>query len=171
MRKLIQLMFAVAIATASITVDAQTTVVGRLNTEIVIPITVVENEQLNFGRVISTGEGGMILISPKSERLATGNVRMLDDRFSAGKFLLSAAPNSLVSVLLPQTPQKMFLNNTSHELTVDNFISDVPTGGYVFGSTKTNFEVSVGASLHVGNWSNNPAGVYSGTYEIVFTYN
>ena len=65
----------------------------------------------------------------------------------------------------------MYFNNGSQELTVSEFISDLPVGGQVARLSDGRIEVSVGASLYIGNWSNNPAGFYTGTYEVVFLYN
>lgn len=155
----------------AITSQSQSSISARLKAEIVTPITVVETEQLNFGKIISSAEGGIVQISPKSERVATGNLRMVDEQFSAGKFIVTGTPNSLIAILLPQTPQKMYFNKGNMEMTVSQFVCDLPVGGQVARLTDGRIDVSIGASLYIGNWSNNPSGFYTGTYEVVFLYN
>jgi hypothetical protein len=170
MLKGLKVMVVVAIAATTIPTQAQTSAMGRITTEIVLPITVVQSQDLNFGKIISSADGGTIIITPKGERISTGNVMVLDE-FSAGKFALTCRPNSLVMISLPQLPQKLYSNNGSHELTVDNFSSNIPESGQIARQSDGMVDISIGASLHLGNWSNNPTGIYSGTYEIVFMYN
>ena len=150
---------------------AQTNVLGKMEVEVAIPVTAVETELLNFGKVIPEAGGGNIKISANGERTSTGSVTLLDDTYSAGRFVVSGMPSSLVSIVLPQIPQKMILANGSSEITVDDFVSDVPIGGQVVRQNDGKAEVSIGATLYLGNGLSNPAGYYSGTYEVVFMYN
>ena len=85
--------------------QAQLSAIGNIKTEIVVPLSVIETQQLNFGKISSAAQGGTILISPNGERVNTGELSLGDDQFSAGKFILSGSPNSLISISLPQTPQ------------------------------------------------------------------
>lgn len=150
---------------------AQTNVLGKMEVEIAIPVTATETELLNFGRVVPETGGGNIRISAGGERIASGNITLLDDLYSAGRFVVSGMPNSLVSIVLPQTPQKMILANGNSEITVDDFVSDVPVGGQAVRQNDGKAEVGIGATLYIGNGLSNPAGYYSGTYEVVFMYN
>jgi len=154
-----------------ISLRAQNSVVGRVEVEIVVPVTAVETDLLNFGRVVVDNAGGSIQISSSGDRIATGGVVLADDLYSTGKFVLSGIPESLVSMVLPQTPQKLYLNNGSQALTVENFTSDVPAGGQIVRQNDGKAEVNIGATLLIGNNLSNPAGFYSGSYEVVFTYN
>jgi hypothetical protein len=150
---------------------AQTSVIGKMEAEIAVPVAASETELLNFGKVLPETGGGTVRISSTGDRTATGNIILMDDIYSAGRFVVSGMPNSLVSIVLPQTPQKMVLANGSSEITVDEFTSDVPVGGQVVRQSDGKSEVSIGATLHLGNGLSNPAGYYSGTYEVVFMYN
>jgi hypothetical protein len=151
--------------------NAQTSVIGKMEVEIATPVTAVETQLLNFGKVIPEAGGGTIRITASGERTSTGNVTLMDDDYSPGKFVVSGMPSSLVSIVLPQVPQKMVLANGSSEISVDNFISDVPVGGQVVRQEDGKAEVSIGATLFLGNSLSNPAGYYSGTFEVVFMYN
>jgi len=142
-----------------------------MEVEISVPVTAAETNLLNFGKVLPETGGGNVRISPDGLRTAGGNITVLDDKYSAGKFIISAMPNSLVSIILPQTPQKMTLADGSSEITVNDFDSDVPIGGQVVRQSDGKAEISIGATLYIGNGLSNPAGYYSGTYEVIFMYN
>jgi len=154
-----------------ISLRAQTSVVGRVEAELVVPVTAVETDLLNFGRVVVEVGGGTIQITAAGERVAMGNVMLADDLFSTGKFQLSGMPESLVSIVLPQLPQKLYMSNGDQELTVEGFTSDIPSGGVPVRADDGKAKVSIGATLYIGNNLTNPAGIYSGSYEVVFTYN
>lgn len=154
-----------------ISLSAQTSVVGRVEAELVVPVSAVETDLLNFGRIVVEAGGGTIQISSSGERVATGNVLFADDLFSTGKFQLSGLPESLVSMVLPQLPRKLYMSSGNQTLTVDKFTSDVPVGGQVARQSDGKAEISIGATLYIGNNLSNPAGFYSGSYEVVFTYN
>lgn len=154
-----------------ISLRAQTSVIGRVEAELIVPVTAVETDLLNFGRVVVEVGGGSIQVTPTGERITTGNVLLADDLFSTGKFQLSGMPESLVSMVLPQLPQKLYMSSGDQTLTVDEFKTNVPTGGQVIRQADGKAEVSIGATLYIGNNMSNPAGFYSGSYEVVFTYN
>jgi hypothetical protein len=154
-----------------ISLRAQNSVVGRVEVEIVVPVTATESDLLNFGRIVVDNAGGTIQISSGGTRTATGGIVLADDLFSAGKFVLSGIPESLVSMVLPQTPQKLYLSNGNQTLTVEEFTSDVPAGGQIVRQNDGKAEINIGATLFIGSNLNNPSGFYSGSYEVVFTYN
>lgn len=158
-------------AVIAIPLVAQTNVTGNIRTEIVTPTTVEETEQLNFGKVVSQTSGGTVQISPENNRVASGNVILTNDVYNAGSFILTDSPNTLVTMVLPQSPQKLHSNKGSGELTVDQFTSNIPSEGKMTNSSDGKLRISIGATLYVGNWSTNPTGIYTGTYEIVFPYN
>jgi len=149
----------------------QTSVIGKMEVEVAVPVTAVETELLNFGKIVPETSGGTVQISPDGERTATGSITLMDDTYSAGRFTVAGMPNSLVSIVLPQTPQMLTLSNGNSEITVNDFISDVPVGGQIVRQSDGKAEVSIGATLYISNGLSNPAGYYSGTYEVVFMYN
>ncbi len=164
----IVLFLSVVFATAAY---AQTNVLGKMEVEIAVPVTAVETELLNFGKIIPEASGGSVVISPNGERTASGSILLMDETYSAGRFTVAGVPSSLVSIILPQTPQRLILSNGNSEITVDAFTSDVPVGGQVVRQLDGKTEISIGATLLIGNGLSNPAGYYTGTYEVVFMYN
>ncbi|MDR3705757.1 MAG: DUF4402 domain-containing protein [Paludibacteraceae bacterium] len=149
---------------------AQTSIVGNIQTEIVVPTTIAETELLNFGKIVSKSDGGSVVLSPKNNRVSGGNVTLTNDQYSAAGFVVTGLPNTLISMILPQSVQKIYSNNGSYELAVDQFISNIPTNGQLTNSSGK-LEINVGATLNIGNYTSNPSGIYSGTYEIIFPNN
>jgi len=165
-------LFMVMTALVVITIPslAQTSVMGNIQTEIVVPTTIAETELLNFGKIVSKSDGGSVVLSPKNNRVSGGNVTLTNDQYSAAGFVVTGLPNTLISMILPQSVQKIYSNNGSYELAVDQFISNIPTNGQLTNS-EGKLEINVGATLNIGNYTSNPSGVYSGTYEIIFPNN
>lgn len=150
---------------------AQTGVLGKMEVEIAVPVTATETELLNFGRIVPETAGGTVRITPQGERTSSGSITLMDDAYSAGRFTIAGMPSSLVSIVLPQTPQRLVLSSGVSEVTVDEFTSDVPVGGQVVRQSDGKAEISIGATLYIGNGLTNPDGYYTGTYEVVFMYN
>lgn len=169
MRFLLSILFLFVLTVSEI--YGQANVFGKMEVEIALPVAASETELLNFGKVLPETGGGTVRVSAQGERVATGNITLVDDVYSSGRFIVSGMPNSLVSVILPQTPQKMVLANSNSEITVDEFVSDIPLGGQLIRQADGKTEVSIGATLYLSNSLSNPAGYYSGTYEIIFLYN
>ncbi len=151
---------------------AQSRFTGRMKAEVVIPISVTESEPLNFGKLTNNSEGGQVILSPRSERINMGGVSgFSNDYFAAGRFIVTGSPNHLVTVTLPQGKRKLYSNTPAQELIVSDFTSDLPVGGQMIPESNGRLDVAIGATLYVGSWSSSQAGIYSGTYELVFTYN
>jgi len=142
-----------------------------MEVELAVPVTAMETELLNFGKIVPEASGGSVVISPTGERTASGSILLMDENYSAGTFTIAGVPNSLVSIVLPQSAQRLSLTNGNSEITVDGFTSNVPPGGQIVRQSDGKTEISIGATLFIGNGLSNPAGYYTGTYEVVFMYN
>lgn len=149
---------------------SQTSVIGKMEAEILTPVSVIETELLNFGKIIIGIGGGSVTILPNGERISTGNIIILDDKFTAGNFLLSGIPESIVTIQLPTIPQKIYNSNGTSEISIDKFTSNSPVGGQIMRQYDGKSEINVGATLYISN-VDNQIGYYSGSYEVVFTYN
>lgn len=149
---------------------AQTAVLGRINTEIIVPLSVVETEQMGFGKFVSEMNGGNILLSAGGDRSASGVVRLVDSSYGAGRFVVTGTPGALVAVSLPAQVQ-IAQSNGRFKMLVDQFSANISAGGKAIDAQSGRLEVSVGATLHVGEAAGNPPGFYTGSYEVVFMYN
>jgi len=150
---------------------AQSSTTGRIKTEIVSPLMVEESTQMNFGRFVSDMAGGTIVLSPQGDKIAGGNILLLDDPVESAVFIIKGAPGTLVAIKLPEIGVKLYSENGFHTLIVDQFVSDMPPGGKIISDIEGRLEVKIGATLHVGDWQSNPPGFYAGTYDVVFMYN
>ena len=162
----------ILLVVCSFQLNAQSNITGRITTEIVFPVTVLEAEPLNFGKIINGYEGGEVILSPIGTRESIGGVRGFgNDYYSAGKFIITGSSNLVLNISLPQGEQRLFSNRNSQTLLVRDFTSSVPLNKLQITSEDGRIELGIGASLLVGNRSSTPPGIYSGTYEIIFTYN
>lgn len=151
---------------------AQNNVTGRMETEIISPVSIIETEPLQFGRIINSGEGGEVIVSPDGRRVSTGNITFFStDFFSSGKFLLLGSQGKVVNIDLPAEQQRVYSDVNSESLIVSGFVSNVSGFGMLPPAPDGSIVINVGATLQVGNWSAAQPGRYYGTYEIVFTYN
>jgi len=153
------------------TIHAQVGITGRMNTEIVSPLVVIETEQMGFGKFVSDISGGTLQLTASGERIATGSITLLESPVQSGKFTITGLPGKLVAVVLPQQSVKLTLENSNNTLTVDNFTSNFDNTSGVIMNASGRVEVLIGATLYVGNWASNPPGFYTGTYDAVFMYN
>jgi hypothetical protein len=144
---------------------AQVTVTGTAYTEIVPLATINETIQLNTGRFSVLENGGSITITPEGSRLAKGSVILLDGPFSQASFTIKGSDNNSLSVLLPTTPQLLFHSNSVNSIYLDKWTYEIPklSNGLVI--------INVGATLNFKSPESNPAGVYTGKYQIIFFYN
>ncbi len=145
-------------------------IVGQIRTEILAPATVSEKEILNFGVIINESGGGMVRISPRNECVTSGELVQSEGMYSAGKFELKGFEGNLISVVLPQNSLSLKRDSGGEKVTVDNFTATVSENDQNRNG-RGQAEISIGGTLHIGNWSESPAGIYTGTYEVVFLNN
>lgn len=152
--------------------NAQNLTTGRIETEILLPIAVLETEPLNFGKIINSGGGGIVAINPLGQRMNSGDVAVVsNETYSAARFAVTNSQGKVISITLPVDAQKVYSETSSQPLLVSDFESNLPESGILISESNGVTIVTVGAKLNIGNWDSAPAGKYSGTYEIAFTYN
>jgi hypothetical protein len=163
--KKIKFYLLIIVILVNISAYSQVTVTATAYTEIVPLATVKETVQLNTGRFSVLADGGSITITPEGTRLTKGSVILLDGPFSQGAFTITGSENNSISVLLPKTPQFLFHSNNVNTIYLDNWTCDIPKyrNGYVI--------INVGATLNFRSAESNPAGIYTGRYQIIFFYN
>jgi hypothetical protein len=149
----------------NISVYSQVSVTGTAYTEIVPLATAKETVQLNFGRFSPDAGGGSITISYDGIRVATGLVTLLDGPFSQGTFAVSGSENNSLSVILPVTLQLLYHNKSINTVYLDKWTFNIPE------TTTGSRLVYIGATLNFRSLEINPAGFYSGTYQVIFFYN
>ncbi|MEP7229362.1 MAG: DUF4402 domain-containing protein [Ginsengibacter sp.] len=144
----------------------QTLKTGSLDKNDAINITTLQNIQ--FGAFSQGASGGSVIISADGLRSATGSVIPLNfgNIYSQAIFEIEAPLGSVVSLLDGQNSVLTGSNGGSMTLQIDNSIPASPFYTTVDPPAKT--QISVGATLTVGNSSLSPPGNYTGNLYVLF---
>lgn len=133
------------------------------------PITITATAQsLGFGTFYHYASGGSVIISPAGSRSKTGDVVLFGGSFSAALFEVRGNPGTVVSLLT--VPDATLTRGGGGSMTLKiNFLTDSnPSSPFVLTQAYPNpTTLSIGGTLLVsGNPMTNPAGSYSGTFNI-----
>lgn len=136
-----------------------------------ISLTKQNGQDLIFGDVITGVVAGSVTMNTLAARVAAGGVTLGNvATASTAKFDVAGEANSTYLITLPAS--SVTISYLTNDMTVDNFKSDPGldgteslTGTLVGGAD----HFSVGARLNVG--ANQPAGLYSGTFDVIVNYN
>lgn len=150
---------------------AQTNTTGKISTEIVTLITAEESSFLNFGKLSTLTKEGYVQITPQGERITSGDVLVVNDDYSVGKFILKGSKNSVISVILPQNSQKLYNPKNNYEIMVEQWSCNSPGEGVVVNKDDGKIEINIGATLRLSNAGESPTGLYTGSYQVTFMYN
>ena len=158
----------------SFAVDPDPEVTSTALAELIDVLAATEASPLNFGRFFIDGEGGgSIVIAPTSgsDRISQGNAIHLAAGSSPSPAIYEVVgyPDCSVSITLPGPAILTNTSNSAHQMVVNNWVSTPSNSAKLDMNGKLTFYV--GAVLNVESLSQNPVGVYTGTYTITFAYN
>lgn len=149
----------------------QASVTGHIFAEVVPAFSAVETSQMNFGRFSPGPYGGQILLTPQGTVSVMGSVAKGSGLHNAASFYLTGDSYTSFSITLPKSPATLTNTTNAKTMTVSNWRS-VPSPGPGAGTLKDGFQtVYVGATLEVGLLSDNPVGIYTGSYTVTFDFN
>lgn len=133
-----------------------------------IPIEVTPTAQeLSFGSFTMGAVGGTVTVSPASFRSSTGDVILLSmGSFSAARFEILSNPGTLISILNGPDVVLPGSNGGSLLLTIGSSDPVSPFVTNVIPPVTT--DLLIGGTLTVSNIAANPAGSYSGTFQLTF---
>ena len=131
-------------------------------------IRVFATQELGFGGFYTGIAGGNVIISHTGSRSATGTVVLAGGLGQPAIFIVELLPGRLVNIMIyPQTTTLSRIGGGgSMTMTIgptDKGTSFVTSAGHPFRNP-----VQVGGILHVGNIVSNPAGEYTGTFNVTF---
>ena len=133
-----------------------------------IAVTVSTVQHLSFGTFIQAGAAGTVTIDHSGFRTATGDIILpnMSSIVTPALFVVTALPGTLITISNgPDTPL-----SGSHGGTV--MLSIGPSSvGSPFVTRGTTTDVFIGGTLTVGSLSANPAGDYSGMFQVTFIQN
>ncbi len=120
---------------------------------------------LSFGAFYTGATGGTVSITPAGIRTSTGNVLLLGlgYPYAAAQFSINSNPGTVISILNgPDVPLTWSGYSMSLHIGASN-----PASPFVNSNPYTvPVQLTIGATLTVGNPAANPPGSYSGTFEI-----
>lgn len=144
---------------------------GHVFAEIVPVFSATETSHLNFGRFSTGPEGGRIIMTPQSTVSVQGSVILGTGSRNAASFYLTGDNNASYSVSLPSEPILIRHQSSEKSMLLEDWSSNPPPG-YGTGVLRNGFqEVNVGATLKVGSNHDNPVGIYTGSFTIMFGFN
>lgn len=149
----------------------QATITAQALAEIIDALSANETNQLHFGRFATESNGGQIVISPDGNRTSQGSIILVSGPSGPGQFQITGFPEASFTIQLPETPSVLIHQGSSKTMLVDNWVSDPPAGSSPNTLTNGSALVSIGATLSVGSYDENPVGIYSGTFQLTFAYN
>jgi hypothetical protein len=132
---------------------------------IVAAISISNTADLDFGQVVAGGSSGTVVMSTAGSRSATGGTTLGSSAGSgAASFTVSGDPNASYTITLPGSA---VLSSDGDDMIINNFTSN-PSGNGTIGGGGSQV-LGVGATLQVG--ASQPAGSYSGSFNVTIAYN
>lgn len=151
-------------------VSPPASVTGHITAQVITMISAVETSQLNFGKFAPGAQGGELIISPESTVAVMGSVWPGTGSHNAASFYVTGDPGVAYTITLPSGPVKITHMGTAKTMTVENWTSSPssePGAGTLENGSQT---VYIGATLKIGTLTDNPVGVYTGTYTVTFDF-
>lgn len=173
MKRVILIIFSIALLSgiSFIKAKAQSSVSAHVTAEVIQALTATETAELNFGRFSPETAGGEVKLTTAGVRSSSGTVALSGGTHNAASFYITGQYNATVSITLPAGPAVLTNATNAKTMEVYNWESN-PTAGLGVGVLNNGaLAVNVGATLKVGNMTDNPVGIYAGTYAITFSYN
>ena len=133
---------------------------------IVTPISITKNIDLNFGNIAASGSGFTVKLSADGERVSGGGIGTLpsvNGTVAAAEFTAAGLTGATYAVTLPSTIT-ITDDGGTNTMTVDNFVSN--SNNILTDGSET---FNVGATLNVG--ANQVAGAYTGNFNVTVNYN
>jgi hypothetical protein len=150
---------------------SQVSVTAHAFAEVISALTATETSQLNFGKFSPELQGGQVIVTPDGIRSTNGSVVLSGGIAKSGIFYITGAPDAAFSIQLPSGPAVLVHQNSSKTMVVSNWISyPQPGNGTGILANGQQF-IYLGATLNVGSMLDNPVGLYSGSFNLTFTYN
>lgn len=133
-----------------------------------IAVTVILSQNLSFGAFYHGTSGGSVIIYPDGSRSSTGDVVLLGlgFSFSSGLYDVTGNAGTLISILNGPDAILSGSNGGTMTLRIEN---SFPNNPFILNTqSPMSTQLSIGATLIIGNALANPTGSYSGTFDITF---
>ncbi|MEP7348677.1 MAG: DUF4402 domain-containing protein [Sphingorhabdus sp.] len=147
---------------------------GDAQIAVVTPLSFIQVENLDFGRVIPSNVAGTVTISVTNVRTSTNGIVLVGNDYQVARFAGMGSQNQRVRIRITPTP--ITLTGPGPAMTVNNvLIGPAPTLQQIGASPNYRivpadgiFWFTVGGTLNVA--ANQPGGAYSGTFTATLDY-
>ena len=147
---------------------------GDAQVAVVSPLSFIQGENLDFGRIIPSNVTGTVTISTTNVRTSTNGIVLVGNDYQAGRFAGMGKQNQRLRIRI--TPATITLTGPNPSMSVNNsLIGPAPTLQQVGNSPNYRivpadgiFWFTVGGTLNVA--ASQPAGAYSGTFSATLEY-
>ena len=168
MKNLITLIAAVVLVAVAATANAQVTGTATGSATIITPIAIANAGNMNFGSIAVSANPGTVVLSTAAVRTASGGVTLpaVTGSVTTAKFTVTGLGASTYSISLPSS--YVISDGASHNMTVNNFVSDPSGTGVITAGTQT---INVCATLNV--LGSQTAGTYTNAtgFNVTVNYN
>lgn len=127
-------------------------------------ITLANVAGLNFGKVLPYGSPGTVWVFANGTHSAANAFVSDATNIQASSWVVTGIPGAPYAVTLPTS---VTINNGTENMTINNFARSGSSQLALDAGGNGNF--TVGARLNVG--ANQPAGIYTGTFNVTVNYN
>jgi hypothetical protein len=141
------------------------TATATATAQIINPIAIKNNNGLDFGSIISGSNESIVTVNTKDDRtLASGDAVLVQNATTpkAASFTITGGKGAMYSIVIPES---IAIYSPSDKMEVNKFVSS-STGTIPEGGEET---FKVGANLVVQ--AKQPAGEYSGEFDVTVSYN
>jgi spore coat protein U-like protein len=165
--------FCAALALAPTAVQAGTRTADA-QIAVVTPLSFIQVEDLDFGRVIASTTAGTVTISTTNVRTQTGSVVPIGTDYQRGKFAGMGSQNQRVTIslgpaVIPLLGPGVPMTVTNLTIEPDSTLNQLGASpNYRIVAADGIFWFYVGGRLNVG--ANQAAGYYSGTFTATLVY-
>lgn len=128
-------------------------------------MTLANTGGLNFGKIVPYGSGGAVYVNPIDGIPSANNAFISDPtNIRVSTWVVTGIPGAPYAVTLPTS---IVISNGTDIMYVRTFGRSGQT--LLFLDAAGNGSFNVGAALHIG--ANQPAGIYTGTFNVTVGYN
>jgi len=128
-------------------------------------ITTVQN--FNFGSFYQGNSGGTIHISATGQRLATGDIILINNDFNSTQaiFEIEAPAGTIITLL--NGPDATLAGSNGGTMLLHAGVADPESPLIINSIPPARSSVSIAAALTVGNRQNSPPGSYQGSFSVI----
>ena len=144
---------------------------GHITAEVITTLTAVETSQMSFGKFSPGPQGGDLILTTENSISVLGSVWPGSGTHNAASFYVTGDPGVAYTITLPSSPVTITHMGTARTMTVEDWQSCTRSVTGCRDAENGAQTVYVGATLKVGTLTDNPVGIYTGTYTITFDFN